>query len=328
MKKVCIFLVLLISFFVFAQQEIVAVVNGRSITMDEWNREANVQKLLLEIQNSNETFYQILMTTQEGLVLIEKYKLKVLDTLIRKIAFIQFAESLKVQPDPQTVKNDVDNEIKKMLNDLKMTEAQLNDYLIQLGMGQLEDFRQKLYLQRTYSLSLANVYTYYLKTATVSEEEIKAYYEKNKAKYTVPTQYDLLIFKAKDKAMADSIRQDVAKNISVEEISKKYNLSPHVNGLVTQGDMEKIPQNLWVIITSVSKGTILPAQLINNEYYIIRVRDVKPGSQKSLDEVKEEIKKELVSTKQEEVKDKVAKDFEDFLKKSKIEIKYKSQIAK
>ncbi len=328
MKKVFIFVVLLISIFVFALQEVVAIVNGRNITMDEWNREANVQKLLLEIQNSNETFYQILMTTQEGIVLIEKYKLKVLDTLIRKIAFIQFAESLKVQPDPQAVKNDVDNEIKKMLNDLKMTEAQLNNYLMQLGMGQLEDFRQKLYLQRTYSLSLANVYTYYLKNATVSEEEIKAYYEKNKSKYTIPAQYDLLIFKTKEKATADNIRQDIAKNISVEELAKKYNLSPYINGLVTQNDTEKIPQNLWFIITSVSKGAILPAQIINNEYYIIRVRDIKPGIQKSLDEVKEEIKKELISNKQEEIKDKVAKDFEEFYKKSKIEIKYKSQIVK
>ena len=73
MKKLTVFLVLLISLLTFAQQDIVAVVNGRNITMDEWNREANVQKLLLEIQNSNPTFYKVLTTSTEGAILIERY---------------------------------------------------------------------------------------------------------------------------------------------------------------------------------------------------------------------------------------------------------------
>ncbi|MGC8954726.1 MAG: peptidyl-prolyl cis-trans isomerase [Fervidobacterium sp.] len=312
----------------FAQQDVVAVVNGRNITMDEWNREANVQKLLIDIQNSNETFYQVLTTTQEGMVIIEKYKLRVLDILIRKIAFIQFAESLKVAPDASTVKNDVDTEIKKMINDLKMTESQLNDYLIQLGMGSLEDYKQRLYLQRTYSLSLANVLTYYIKNISISDEEIKAYYEKNQSKYFLPTQYDLIVFKTKDKNTADNIRLDLAKNLPSSEISKKYSVQPLVDGFVNQGDTSKIPQNLWLKITNTPKNTILPTESISGEYYVIKLRDVKVGGQKSLDDAKEEIKKQLLSVKQDEAKDKISKDFDEFFKKSKIEIKYKSQIVK
>lgn len=322
MKRVVVFIGIILSILSFAQQEIVAVVNGRNVTMDEWNREANIQKLLLDIQSSNEIFYQTLMTSQEGVALIERYKLKVLDTLIRKIAFIQFAESLKVAPSDDVVKNDVENEIKKMLTDLKMTEAQLNDYLVKLGMGQLDEYRQRLYFQRRYSLSLANVYMYYL------DQEVKNQYEKNKDKYNVQTQYDLIVFKTKDKTTADSIRQDLIRNVAVDEIAKKYNITNYINGFVNQNDTTKVPQNLWVIITSVSKGTILPVQTVSGEYYVIRIRDVKAGGARTFDEVKEEIRKEILNAKQDEVRDKVSKDFEEFYKKSKIEIRYKSQIIK
>lgn len=322
MKKLVFFLGVLLAIFSFAQQEIVAVVNGRNVTMDEWNREVNIQKLLLDIQNSNEIFYQILTTSQEGLILIERYRLKVLDVLIRKIVFIQFAENLKVAPSDDIVKKDVENEIKKMLTDLKMTEAQLNDYLVKLGMGQLDEYKQKLYFQRKYSLSLANVYTYYL------DQEVRSQYEKNKEKYTVPTQYDLVVFRTKDKTVAENIRQELIRNVAVEEIAKKYNISNYINGFVNQNDTTKVPQNLWVIITGVSKGTILPVQSVAGEHYVIRIRDIKPSSIKSFDDVKDEIKKEVLNAKQDEVKDKVSKDFEEFYKKSKIEIRYKSQLIK
>jgi len=328
MKKLTVFLVLFISLLMFAQQDIVAVVNGRNVTMDEWNREANVQKLLSDIQNSNQTFYKVLTTSTEGAILIEKYKLEVLDQLIRKVLFIQFAEKLGVAPDDKTVKEDVDNEIKKMLTELKMTEQQLDEYLVQLGMGKLEDYRQKLYFQRKYSLSLANAYTYYLKNLAVTDEEMKAYYEKNKDKYTVPAQYDLLVFKTNNKSTADTLRLDVVKGLSNDEILKKYNLSPVVNGYVNINDTSKIPQSLWILVTSAVKGTTLPVQQVGNEYYVVKVRDIKVGGTKTLSEVSEEIKNTLLASKQEEASKKLLEDFEKFRKDSKIEIRYKSPIVK
>ncbi|MFN3691925.1 MAG: SurA N-terminal domain-containing protein, partial [Fervidobacterium sp.] len=143
-------LFLLFSLHLLAQENVVAVVNGRNITLEEWNREANINKLLLDIQNSNDNFYQVLTSSQEGLILLEKYRLKVLDTLIRKVSFIQFAESLGLAASDEDTRKDVDNEIKKMLEDLKMTEQQLNEYLLKLGMGALQEYRLRLYFQRKY----------------------------------------------------------------------------------------------------------------------------------------------------------------------------------
>ncbi|AMW31926.1 peptidyl-prolyl cis-trans isomerase [Fervidobacterium islandicum] len=327
MKRLAVFLFLVLSLLTFAQQDIVAVVNGRNITMDEWNREANVQKLLLDIQKTNQTFYTVLTNTQEGLALLERYKLAVLDQLITKVLFIQFAEKKGVAPDDKDIKNYVDNEIKKMLTEASMTEAELNDYLVELGMGTLNDYKEKLYFQRKYSLSIANVYAQYL-TASVSDAEVKAYYEKNKEKYTVPSQYDLLVFKTNNKTTADSLRQDVIRGTSVDDISKKYNISPLINGWVNENDTTKLPKNLWLLVTNSIKGTTLPVQQVGNEFYVIRVRDIKLGGTKTLNDVAEEIKKELLAQKQEEATKKVLADFDEFKKTSKVEIRYKSNLIK
>lgn len=325
----CLILTFLLTFLLFAsvllaQESVVAVVNGRSITLDEWNREANINKLLVDIQNSNETFYQVLTTTQEGLVLIERYRLRILDTLIRKVAFVQFAESLKVAASDEEARKDVDNEIKKMLASLKMNEQQLNDYLLKLGMGTLDEYRLRLYFQRKYSLSLANVYVFYV------EQEAKKIYEANKSKYAGTTMYDLVVLKFKDRASADNARQDLVRNVPLEDIAKKYNLTNYTNAFVRQYDLNVLPQSLWVYVTSVSKGTILPVQNVGGEFYVIRIKDVKISAQKSFEEAKEEIKKEILSSKdkQDEINSKIAKDFEEFFKKSKIEIRYKSTIVK
>jgi len=326
MKKVSLVILLIFTAVMFAQQDVVAVVNGRNITIDEWNREANVQKLLAEIQNSNPTFYDVLTNTQEGMILIERYKLKVLDQFIRKILFIQFAEKLNVAPEDKIAKADVDAEIAKMLSELKVTEAQLNEYFIQNGLGTLDDYKQRLYFQRKYSLSVFNVSELYNKDIKVTDEEIKAYYEKNKDKYTIPNQYDLLVFKTKDKALAEALRKDIVVGLSSEELSKKYNISPLLDGYVKLNDTTKLPQSFWIYITSAIKGTTLPIQQLQGEYYVIKVRDIKVSSTTPLSEVSEKIRKILIAQKQEEISKKILSDFEEFVKKSKVEILYKSSV--
>ncbi|HOQ39359.1 MAG TPA: peptidyl-prolyl cis-trans isomerase [Fervidobacterium sp.] len=328
MKRFLSLILLMLSIALFAQSDIVAVVNGKNITMDEWNREANIQKLLIELKTSNDTFYQILTTTQEGLVVLEKYKLKILDIYIRKLLFIQFSESMKVAPKDDEVKADVDKEVKNMLSDLKMTEDELNEYLIQLGMGSLNDYKERLYFQRRYTLALANVYTEYLKNVKITDDEMKAYYDKNKSKYTIPTQYDLTVFKVKDKSIADSVRLDLSKGASVEDVAKRYNLSGYINGLVNQNDTSKIPQSIWVYVTNAPRGALLPVQQVSGEWYVVKVKDIKIGMTKTFDEVKEDIRKEILSQKQANINDLIAKDFDNFVKNSKIEIKYKSTIVK
>ncbi|ODN31259.1 peptidyl-prolyl cis-trans isomerase [Fervidobacterium thailandense] len=319
--RVALFLILSLSLVVqvFSQSDVVAVVNGRAITIDEWNREANVQKLLTEIKATNEVFYDVLVNTQEGQKLLDVYKLKVLDVYIRKILFIQFAESLKVAPKDEDVKRDVDTEIAKMLADLKMTEQQLNDYLIQLGMGKLEDYKQRLYLQRAYSLSLANVYLYYLRP---TEEEIARYYEQNKAKFTTPTTYELILFRVRDQATAESIRQDLIKTNVGAEVAQKYGITDFIDGTVVQDDTSKIPQAVWAYIKNAVRGVPI-AFTVGSDRYVLKVKNVRIGGTKTLEQAREEIIKELTAQRQQVANEAVKKAFDEFVSRSKIELRIK-----
>lgn len=300
-----------------AQSDIVAVVNGRMITIDEWNREANVQKLLMEIKATNEVFYDILVNTQEGQRILDLYKLKVLDVYIRKILFIQFAQSLNVAPRDEDVKQDVDGEIAKMLADLKMTEQQLDEYLIQLGMGRLEDYKQKLYVQRAYSLSLANVYLYFLRP---SEDEIKRYYEQNRARFTTPTTYELILFRIKDQATAESIRQDLLKTNVGSEVAQKYGITEFIDDTVVQDDTSRIPQAVWAYIKNAVRGVPI-SFTVGTDRYVLKVKNVRLGTMKTLEQARDEIIKELTAQKQQSANEAVKKAFDEFVSKSKIELR-------
>uniref|UniRef100_A0A7C4CDT0 Peptidyl-prolyl cis-trans isomerase n=1 Tax=Fervidobacterium thailandense TaxID=1008305 RepID=A0A7C4CDT0_9BACT len=300
-----------------AQSDIVAVVNGRMITIDEWNREANVQKLLMEIKATNEVFYDILVNTQEGQRVLDLYKLKVLDVYIRKILFIQLAQSLNVGPRDEDVKQDVDGEIAKMLADLKMTEQQLDEYLIQLGMGKLEDYKQKLYIQRAYSLSLANVYLYFLRP---SEDEIKRYYEQNRARFTTPTTYELILFRVKDQTTAESIRQDLLKTNVGSEVAQKYGITEFIDDTVVQDDTSKIPQGVWAYIKNAVRGVPITFT-VGTDRYVLKVKNVKLGGTKALEQARDEIIKELTTQRQQSANEAVKKAFDEFVSKSKIELR-------
>lgn len=301
----------------FAQSDIVAVVNGRTITIDEWNREANVQKLLMEIKAVNEVFYDILVKTQEGQRVLDLYKLKVLDVYIRKILFIQFAQSLKVAPRDEDVKRDVDGEIAKMLADLKMTEQQLDEYLIQLGMGKLEDYKQKLYIQRAYSLSLANVYLYFLHP---SEDEIKRYYEQNKSRFTTPTTYELILFRINDQKTAESIRQDLLRTNVGSEVAQKYGITEFIDGTVVQDDTSKIPPAVWTFIKNAVRGVPITFT-VGTDRYVLKVKNVRLGATKTLEQARDEIIKELTTQRQQLANEAVKKAFDEFVSKSKIELR-------
>lgn len=309
------FLVTALTYALFAQTAVVAVVNGTNVTFDDWNREANVTRLLIEIKNVNEVFYDVLVNTQEGQRLLEVYKRRALDTYIRKLLFIQFAQSLKVAPKPEDVRKEVDAEINKMLGDLKMTTEQLNKYLMDLGLGTLDDYRQRLYFQRTYSLSLSNVFALF---ALPTDQEIRTYYEKNKSKYTSPTTYDLLLFRVRDTATAERIRQEMLTGASGRDIAQRYNIQNFIDGRVVDGDTNAIPQAVWPFIRNATRGVPMNVSS-GGERFVFMVRQVQLGGTKPLEEVRSEIVRELTVQKQESATEAIRKQFEEFIKNSKIE---------
>jgi foldase protein PrsA len=91
-KKFLIVIMVLFALSFFAQQAtgvvVVAEVNGRQVTQEELDREANLNRLLLQLQSLDERFYQVLTSTPEGLALLQRYKREVLNNLIDQILIV------------------------------------------------------------------------------------------------------------------------------------------------------------------------------------------------------------------------------------------------
>ncbi len=316
-------IVLLLSSYLFSQTDIVAYVNGEPITKQDWDREANVIKLLLDIKNSNETFYNILTNSEEGLKLIDRYRLEVLNSYIKKVVFIQFAKNLGIKFDDSEIRKFVDEQIQQVLKSSNVTIEQFEKFLVDAGHGTLQEYKERLYFQRYYALAMAEVYNLYVSKIQISEDELRKYYESVKQTLTAPTQYELYVFEVQNKNTAQKIFLDLSNNEPEEKVEKIYGLKDTYLGYVNEKDVTKLPLSVWMYVVGASKNKVLQPIQVGTNYYVIKVKNVVVGGTPTYESVKDKLKTDLYNKKVTEVKDKIVVDFDEFVKKSKIELVYK-----
>ncbi len=323
-KKVYILLVLLLlSTSLLAQSDIVAFINGEPITKQEWDREANVIKLLIDIKNSNETLYNILTNSEEGLKLIDKYRLEILNGYIKKVLLIQFAKSLGIKFDETQIRKFVDEQIQQVLKSSNVTLEQFEKFLVDSGNGTLQEYKEKLYFQRYYSVAISEVYALYTSRIQISEDELKKYYESVKQTLTLPTQYELYVFKTQNRNSAQRIFLDLSNNEPEDKVERTYSMKDTYLGYVNERDVTKLPLNVWVYVVGVSKNRVIQPIQVGTDFYVVKVKNVVIGATPPYESVRDKLTTDLYSKKANEVKDKVVQDFDEFVRKSKIEIVYK-----
>ncbi len=148
---------------------------------------------------------------------------------------------------------------------------------------------------------------------SVSDEEIRRYYEEHKDLYTVPEERrvaHILISVPEDgddaeaKAKAEKIYQELKQGADFAELAKKYSDDP---GSADQGgDLGYIEKGMLdpqfdEVAFALPEGEISEPVKTEFGYHIIKVLDVKPGQVKPLDEVRDEIARELKREKAEKL---------------------------
>jgi len=119
-----IFIILTIPISIYSQQEmdilnldpeyIVATVENQEIKARLLDTEANLPFTLLRIKETNEGFYETLLSTEAGYDFLLEYKKRVLSTLIDAFLIIQLAKDKGVQ----ILEEDVQGYIDTFLNEL------------------------------------------------------------------------------------------------------------------------------------------------------------------------------------------------------------------
>jgi foldase protein PrsA len=210
-------------------------------------------------------------------------KVNVSDTEVNK----QFQQTKKQSFPKET-------DYKKFLNDSGMTQ---DDILFRVKLDTLSNkLRQKVTKGKD----------------TVTDQQVAAYYNKNKARFAQPERRDLRIVLTKDKGKADQARAAIASGQSFKTVANKFSIdqaSKSQGGVllaVAKGQQEKA---LDTAVFQAKKGQLVGPVKTQFGYYVFKVQKITPASQQSLAQAKQTIKQLLASQNQQKALDSFVKDF-------------------
>ena len=146
----------------------------------------------------------------------------------------------------------------------------------------------------------------------VTDAQIEAYYNKNKARFAQPERRDLRIVLTKSKAKAEQAKKALDSGESFKSVAKKYSIDQASKAqggklpAVAKGQQEKA---LDTAIFKAKKGELVGPVKTQFGYYVFEVTKVTPASQQTLAQAKETIKQTLASQNQQKALDKFVKSF-------------------
>jgi parvulin-like peptidyl-prolyl isomerase len=146
----------------------------------------------------------------------------------------------------------------------------------------------------------------------VTDQQVKDYYEKNKAQFAQPQRRDLHIVLTKEQAKAKQAKAAIESGEPFAKVAKQYsidNASKAQGGKlpgVAKGQQEKAFDDA---IFSADKGKLVGPIKTQFGWYVFRVDNVNKASQQTLEQAKPTIKQTLASQNQQKALDTFVKDF-------------------
>jgi foldase protein PrsA len=188
-------------------------------------------------------------------------------------------------------------------------EADFQKFLKSSGMG-LDDLKFRVRVQALSDKLRTKVTK---GKDTVTQAQIAAYYNKNKARFAQPERRDLHVVLTKTKAKADAAKAALAGGQGWSKVAKKYSIdqaSKNQGGkllAVAKGQQEKALDDA---VFKASKGKTLGPVKTQFGYYVFDVSKVTPASQQTLTQATPTIKQLLASQNQQKALDDFVKDFQ------------------
>jgi foldase protein PrsA len=227
------------------------------------------------------------------------------------LQFLISAQWIVGEADDQGVKV-TDAEVEKQFETTKKQsfpkDADFQKFLKSSGMG-LEDLKFRVKVQALSDKLRTKVTK---GKDTVTDAQVKQYYDKNKSRFSQPERRDLLIVLTKTKAKADTALsalkggqgfKSVAKKYSIDQASK--NQGGKLSG-VAKGQQEKALDDA---IFKAPKGELVGPVKTQFGYYVLQVSKVTDAKQQSLEQSKASIKQILASDNQRKALDTFGKDY-------------------
>ena len=248
----------------------VAVVNGQAITQQEFAERLHAALEQLELSSPPDEYT------------LNQHREKALTELIDKTLIAQQAKVQKITL--------TDEEFQRVVKRVQDEYGGEDIQAILQEQGKSYDEwekaqRESLLLDKLIDLSMDSM-------VTVSDEEVRQYYEQNKDKYDYPAQVrarQILVYEQK---IAEQALQEIQSGTDFAEVAKKYSESPDAQnggdlGFFAKGDM---PPEFDEVIFSLKMGEVSEVVKTPYGYQIFKLTGQREAHRVSFEDAKEQIK--------------------------------------
>ena len=304
MKKILLaFLIILLAIPVYAEETVVAVVNGTKLTMEEL--EGQVDRLIPRM-----TFHKNVPEEKR-----KNFYKQALDEIINRELLYQDALAVGMKPD----KDKVNAQSEKIRQRFKSEE----EYKAALKKESIKEETIRFQIEKEQLVQQLNEKKV-VEASRISEEQLKNYYDKNTAQFKQPESVKLRIISTKDEQKAKDIQEKIKAGDDFGELASNFSEDSYG---VKSGDIGYIHKGRMLpdIETAAFKlKTGEVSDLIHTEdsWFLIKVEDKKPEQQLSFEEVKEKLKRQIEADKARELSEKL---IADLRAKAKIEVLLKTE---
>jgi len=263
----------------------VAVVGDKTVTKEEFDQLIEQQKKSAEAQKQD--------FPAPGTAQYEALKATVVKGLVEQKEWELEGEAMGVQVTDQEIETELDK-LKQQY--FKGDEQKYSAELAKQGLTD-EDVRNEL---RTRILT-NKIYEAVTKKVTVSDADIQAYYDKNSTQYQQPASRDVRHILVKNEALAQKLHDQIQGGADFAKLAEKYtqDQASKADGGKFTAFKGRTAAPFDKFVFSAKTGELSDPIKTEFGWHVIEVLSaVKPATTTPLDQVKDQIKSTLLTTKQ------------------------------
>lgn len=225
---------------------------------------------------------------------------QVLDMMIDEEIIIQEARRRRLLP----TSKQVDAELKRVEDYIRNrvfggSQRRYEDGLKKAGLTR-DDIRR--YVER--QLMGDMLYRQVTAKVTVTPQEVRAYYDKNRAQFREPEQVRLLEIRVNSREDGEKALQELKAGADFKAVAAKYSTDPLAkrnggdHGYVTR---DRLVQEVADVAFKMKPGETSGIFQSHYALHIVRVEDKKPGKEYTFDEVKDNLRQQMLQSRQRQV---------------------------
>ncbi|MFW6295355.1 MAG: peptidyl-prolyl cis-trans isomerase, partial [Halanaerobium sp.] len=283
--------------------EVAAVVNDEEISMEELEEFAGVKNLLMQILQSNQEFGTLLLQSEAGEDLINEFRRYKLEQLLTSELLIQEAQDRGIEVSEEEKNEIFDQQVNALKQQNDLDDEQFERAIQQQGFESLAQYKEKFMENNMEGFMVNKLKDQVVSETSITDVEAEEYYNENKSQFERQEQKKVSHILFDKKAEAEEILAEIEAGADFAEMAKEHSTGPTADNGGDLGfisvDEQELDRTFRDAAMQLEVGEVIEEPVETQfGYHLIKVTDKQEAETKEFSEVKEEIKNQMQSQKE------------------------------